>query len=354
MNQQVSGNSHQGQGTVSDAMEIFLHPGELYFGSAPTVLSSSLRSRVIVTFWHPETRIGGMCHIVLAMSPGGDKDMRYGNNAIAEFSALAKKYQTQPAEYEARIIGGSGLSSEMQGTIGQKNGGIDIKQIQGLLASYGFKVTDTDIANVNSRKVKFDLENGKLNIVNSAESSSNEILLQQEKEEKEKINSPVKESDSAFAMEIFLHPGELYYGRAPTIVSTLLGSCVAVTLWHPKELLGGMCHIVLPESGAGIACDMKYGDCALAEFSKQAIKFSTKTEDYVVNVYGGSDMFPDMKKSAGMKIGERNIEKVNQLLQLYKFKVNEIDTGGTSSRKIKLDLSDGSVTTRKTNRTVEG
>ena len=47
-------------------------------------------------------------------------------------------------------------------------------------------------------------------------------------------------------LEIFLQPGEFYFGEGKTRVRTLLGSCVAITLWHPRLHLGGMSHYVLP------------------------------------------------------------------------------------------------------------
>jgi len=47
-------------------------------------------------------------------------------------------------------------------------------------------------------------------------------------------------------LEIFLGPGDLFFGDRDTRIRTLLGSCVAVTLWHPRAKLGGMCHFVVP------------------------------------------------------------------------------------------------------------
>ena len=43
-------------------------------------------------------------------------------------------------------------------------------------------------------------------------------------------------------IEIFLQPGELWFGDEQTRIRTILGSCVAVTLWHPGRRIGGMCH----------------------------------------------------------------------------------------------------------------
>jgi chemotaxis protein CheD len=47
-------------------------------------------------------------------------------------------------------------------------------------------------------------------------------------------------------LDVFLGPGDLYFGDRTVRIRTLLGSCVAVTLWHPFARIGGMCHYVVP------------------------------------------------------------------------------------------------------------
>ena len=329
-------NEHQSDNAATDTLEIFLQSGELYFGSAPTIISTMLHSRTVITFWHPRTRIGGMCHVVKVATPKDERDMQYGDFAIAEFAGLADKYKTLRSEYEVRIFDGK-VNEESNA----RQHEIMLDSIGLLLKQQGFIVKELDAFANSSRKITLDMASGGV--------AKREIGTPKLESKQDVVR---RKKDDEFAMEIFLHPGELYFGRAPTIVSTLLGSCVAVTLWHPKEKIGGMCHIVLPESPEG-KYEMRYGDYAIAEFAKQIIKYATRTNEYEVHIYGGSDMFPDMKKSEGMKIGNRNIEKTKELLKLYKFHVKEIDTGGNNSRKIKLDLSDGSVEVRKTSRPVE-
>ena len=43
-------------------------------------------------------------------------------------------------------------------------------------------------------------------------------------------------------IEIYLQPGELWFGDANTRIRTILGSCVAITLWHPHRRIDGMCR----------------------------------------------------------------------------------------------------------------
>lgn len=51
------------------------------------------------------------------------------------------------------------------------------------------------------------------------------------------------------AREVILQPGELFFGKEDVVVKTLLGSCIAITLWHPEQKQGGMCHYMLPTRG---------------------------------------------------------------------------------------------------------
>ena len=62
-----------------------------------------------------------------------------------------------------------------------------------------------------------------------------------------------------------LMPGELFFGKDVACLHTLLGSCVAVTLWHPRLRIGGMCHYLLPGRNRppNQPRDGKFGDEAI-------------------------------------------------------------------------------------------
>ena len=54
-----------------------------------------------------------------------------------------------------------------------------------------------------------------------------------------------------------IEPGGFYFGDNENEIYTLLGSCVAVTLWHPFLNFAGMCHVILPERGNEASKDRK-------------------------------------------------------------------------------------------------
>ncbi len=133
--------------------------------------------------------------------------------------------------------------------------------------------------------------------------------------------------------------GELYFGDDVTSVSTLLGSCVAVVVWHPKLRVGGMCHIILPDQG-NMECHNKYANCAISTISRRIKQIHSKPQDYVTCIYGGGKMF-DFSVREKMAVGDRNIEMVYKILAEKKYVISEENVGGRCYRKIKLYINTG-------------
>ena len=50
-----------------------------------------------------------------------------------------------------------------------------------------------------------------------------------------------------YPKEVTLHVGGVHASSEPTLIKTLLGSCVAVCLWDPRVQVGGMNHFLLPD-----------------------------------------------------------------------------------------------------------
>lgn len=145
-----------------------------------------------------------------------------------------------------------------------------------------------------------------------------------------------------------LMPGELHFGGEPSALRTLLGSCVAVTLWHPKRRIGGMCHFLLPSRtrGAADAADGRYGDEAVAALVQAVRAHGTEPGDYVAHLYGGADT---MSEASGVKfnVGERNIEQGWALIDSHGFTLDGVDVGDHVPRTVTLTLATGEVHCRR-------
>lgn len=104
-------------------------------------------------------------------------------------------------------------------------------------------------------------------------------------------------SEPENVLDIFLQPGELYFGEQDTRIRTILGSCVSITMWHPRHRIGGMCHYMLASGGRcdGSELNGKYGEDAVSMLFREAIRNKTNPRDYEFKIFGGGNMFPDSK-----------------------------------------------------------
>lgn len=145
---------------------------------------------------------------------------------------------------------------------------------------------------------------------------------------------------------LFLHPGELYAGRRPLLLKTILGSCVAVTLWHPATHMAGMCHFVLAQRPASQAsekrrdCDGRYGEDALDFLYTAAHATDPQLGNFRVGIFGGATL---MRSARGESVGDANILLAQRRLRSYGFRVNQQDVGGAGGRVLALDSSNGAI-----------
>lgn len=156
----------------------------------------------------------------------------------------------------------------------------------------------------------------------------------------------------AATIEVFLNQGEVLFGDRNTRIRTVLGSCVAITLWHPALQIGGMCHAVLPgRINTGVAeCDSlvqgldgRYVDDALSLMINEIRRNGTKIEDYQLKLFGGGNMFPDYIRSHQRHVGGRNVDVVRALLRRHGMRVHAEHLGGVGHRNLIFDIHSGHV-----------
>ena len=150
---------------------------------------------------------------------------------------------------------------------------------------------------------------------------------------------------------LVLMPGQLHFGRTAASMRTLLGSCVAITLWHPAKRFGGMCHFLLPERArtAGMPLEGRFGTEAVELMVQALSRLGTRPEEYVAHLYGGADTMPEGAK-VKLNIGERNIERGWALIDQYGFQLDGVDVGDNVPRTVLLDCEAGDVQVRRSNR----
>jgi chemotaxis protein CheD len=143
--------------------------------------------------------------------------------------------------------------------------------------------------------------------------------------------------------EVYLRPGDFCFGEGGLRITTLLGSCISIVLWHPELLHGGMCHYMLPSRVRGaLPPNGKYGDEAMALFMQELKKRRTRASEYRVHVYGGGNMFSSQETDR-IEIGQQNIEMAYHLLDEQGFKLESVHLGNYGHRKVAFDVWSGEV-----------
>jgi chemotaxis protein CheD len=147
--------------------------------------------------------------------------------------------------------------------------------------------------------------------------------------------------------DVVLNPGDFYFGGADTRIHTLLGSCVSVTLWHPRKLIGGMCHYMLPHRRMPTiqrGLDGRYADHAIRMFMNEIERHGTRPSEYVTRMFGGGNQFPPYQRQGrAPDVARDNIEAGLSLLDRHGFLLSCTDLGGTGPRRLSLDIATGEI-----------
>lgn len=170
------------------------------------------------------------------------------------------------------------------------------------------------------------------------------------------IYSPhhIKEPEQGHGQKT-INLGELYFGGENEKIGTLLGSCIAITIWHPTLKIGGMCHFLLPgepskKNKVRIDGNLngRYSDEAMAWLVNETLKHNTRINQYQAKIFGGSNMLSLSTLQDDQLIGNRNTEAAVNLLYNLGVPLLVAHVGETGPRRIIFDLSNGDVWVKHT------
>ena len=133
-------------------------------------------------------------------------------------------------------------------------------------------------------------------------------------------------------------------GRAPSVlISYGLGSCIGISLYDPQTKIGGLLHIMLPDSNQARASDnpAKFADTGLPLMLNDVISMGASKSRLVAKIAGGAQMFAFSNATDIMRVGTRNADTVKKILQRMGIRLIAEDTGGNYGRTVQIDLSNG-------------
>ena len=132
-------------------------------------------------------------------------------------------------------------------------------------------------------------------------------------------------------------PGEFYASKDDIFISTVLGSCISITLYDPELHLGGINHFMLPSSfhAENISEEEqgRYGDFAIELLINSMLKQGSSKSALQAKVFGGSNVLDNggfYKNQTGLN----NICFALNFLETEQIPIIANDTGGVFPRKI--------------------
>ena len=156
-----------------------------------------------------------------------------------------------------------------------------------------------------------------------------------------------------------LHIGECFLSKDPTLVCTVLGSCVAVSFFQPAIPLGGIFHALLPDSSEQNIEHIAKQPCRFVNHSIQNIlsaveRHGGRRKDIQIKVFGGAELFgfTSAKSSSAGSVGRKNVQMAIMELERAGLRVMASDVGGPVGRKLYFLSHTGEVWVKRIKRSI--
>lgn len=149
--------------------------------------------------------------------------------------------------------------------------------------------------------------------------------------------------DPAGRAQVYLHAGNVHAASAPTAITTILGSCVAVCLHDPVRKVGGMNHFLLPLH-AEHAGSSRFGAVAIPALIEALLRAGASSTSLVAKLFGGASVIGAMGQRR--RLGDENVQLAEELLDEAHIPVLDRDVGGTRGRKLVLFTDEGTAWVR--------
>lgn len=148
----------------------------------------------------------------------------------------------------------------------------------------------------------------------------------------------------------FLKPGYILVPRIPTVISTVLGSCVAVCLYDRTRKTGGMNHFQLPSIGKLDEATARYGNVSTLALIGMMLEDGSKIKNLEAQLFGGAGN----TESPAKNIGTQNIRVARLILTRKHVPIVSEDVGGEKGRKVVFNTATSEAAVMKVGRLRQG
>jgi chemotaxis protein CheD len=149
--------------------------------------------------------------------------------------------------------------------------------------------------------------------------------------------------------EIYVQPGGSHLVTEPTMLCTLLGSCVGIAFLIPRVGVGALCHPMLPSYpkppplNRSAATGRRYVDFAIRDLAAQFSSMGARPHEVRVKLFGGGDVLLVVDDASRPTVGKLNCEAALRVLKEHGFEIVASSLGGTRGVNIKFNTASGEV-----------
>ncbi|MBI9074778.1 MAG: chemotaxis protein CheD [Desulfatibacillum sp.] len=130
--------------------------------------------------------------------------------------------------------------------------------------------------------------------------------------------------------DYFLRPAYIFVPSKPTLISTVLGTCVAVSLFDKKRRIGGMSHFKYPRISDPQKATAHFGNVAIPALINMLVESGSRVRHLEAQIFGGAYNSEFSRED----VGQENVELARLVLQKKGVKVVSEDVGGAMGRKL--------------------
>jgi Chemotaxis protein; stimulates methylation of MCP proteins len=152
---------------------------------------------------------------------------------------------------------------------------------------------------------------------------------------------------SIFAQRVVVGVGDMAVSNnnLVTLSTYALGSCIGVVAYDPVVKVGGILHMMLPDSSISpekaSTQPAMFADTGLPLFFRSLAGLKAERSRLRIFVTGGACV---LASHDNFKIGERNTKATLDYLAANGYRLRQQVTGGTTNRTVHLEISTGEMT----------
>ena len=147
-----------------------------------------------------------------------------------------------------------------------------------------------------------------------------------------------------------LQPGYIFTSLEPTLITTVVGSCVAVCLYDRRLGSGGMNHFLYAKPPRRGKNTPQFGKVALPALIRMMVSQGSRVEDMEAQLFGGASR----NLSHPSSVARQNIKMARKILKKKGIPVVSEDIGGTKGRRVLFHTKTNEAIIMKTNKLRRG